>query len=285
MSVFDELLTKLDAADKDALSAIAARNPTIKEYIGDPKSIRRVDEVKAWYAGNWDTEHNCTREEWARKLKIDALEVELAAKPQGDEMTFAELDKFLDDKVAAGAVVSPKLMKDEINGLVAQKDAEYAARFNALSMASMDAMSLVGRHLHDHNEALDAADLLTKAVEAKATNLREYYETTYAKDKIEAKRAAATAAAEADLTAKLDAARAEGRKAALQEQVGTEGRMPVMDGAPELGHFQDRMTKLSTPKPVEGQTSSVPAAAELGRGQIARAAAMDFERSKVNAGV
>ena len=72
-NIFDDVLTNIAEADRDVLSGLAERNPKLKDYIADPAKVRRVDEVENWYATNYDFEHNCTKEEYARALRIEAL--------------------------------------------------------------------------------------------------------------------------------------------------------------------------------------------------------------------
>src|SRR6266568_7053311 len=106
-NIFEALLKTIDAADRDAFSGLVERNPSLKDYVADPAKVRRVDEVETWYANNYDFEHNCTKEEYARALRIEALQTQLAAAPKpGEEMTLEQLNAFLDEKISSGAVVS-----------------------------------------------------------------------------------------------------------------------------------------------------------------------------------
>ena len=235
-NIFDDVLTNIAEADRDVLSGLAERNPKLKDYIADPAKVRRVDEVENWYATNYDFEHNCTKEEYARALRIEALQAQLAAAPKpGEEMTLAELDKFLEDKAAAGVVVSAKQMKEELGTAVAAKEKEFGellnSQLNAISTTATLSQYLSNVHRRDFpDEALDPRDLFTKAnaelaalraVDPNANiDLEKFYMEKYTGEK---RTALATAKAERDKAAhekELADARLEGKKEALQARVG-----------------------------------------------------------------
>lgn len=304
-NIFDTLLGQIAEADRTAFTEIAERNPDLKAYIGDPEKVKRVEEVEKWYANEWDFEHESPKKEYALGLKVQELETQLgAAKVEveaaktavvnasvngdGEEdmaNAFEKLSAMLDEKIKSGAVVSAAQVKTDLDAAIAAKEAEFSQslsdNLNVVARAATQVPYLNRQHERDFGDQFDPDEFLTKANEAKAGDLKDFYYKSYAAEKYTAKQAADATKAQAELDAKLAAARDEGRKSALQERVGQEGQNPSIEGSPEMGHFQARMMKI---EPKEGE-SSIPKDAVLGRGQIAAAAARDFERAKLTNGV
>ncbi len=283
-NIFEELLTDIAEADRVVFTGLTERNPKMQAYIADPAKVARVDEVENWYAANWDFEHNSTKAEYARALKIQALEEQIAAapKPGENDVTFEQLNTFLDEKIAAGTVVSAKQVKDELATAVAAKETEFNNYMNRVASISTEVPYLNQVHQRDLGDLFDPNDFLTKANEAKATSLPDFYYKTYS---AEARTAKAGKEAEAQKTANdaaLAAARDEGRKAALQERVGT-GNLanPSSDGEPEMGHFQLKLMQRAAPKPGEdGKPQEINS--PLGSGITASIRAREFERQKIS---
>ncbi len=280
-NIFDDLLTNIAEGDREAFSGLVERNPSLKTYVADPAKVARVDEVDNWYANNWDFDHGCTKQEYARALRIQVLETQLAAAPSGDEMTLEQLNTFLDEKIASGTVVSAKQVKDELATAVAGKEAEFNGTINRLAAVSTEIPYLLSIHQRDLGEIFDPNELLTKANAAGATDLRAFYLKDFSG---EARAARATAAAEASKAAheaELAAARAEGRKEALQARVGeSHVGNPSEDGSPDVGHFQLRLMQKAAPKAGEdGKPSEINS--PLGTGITSAIRAREFERAKI----
>ncbi len=297
-NVFEELLTNIAEADRDVFSGLAERNPSLKDYVADPAKVRRVDEVETWYANNYDFEHNCTKEEYARALRIEALQAQLAAAPKpGEEMTLEQLNAFLDEKITTGKVVSAQQVKDELKTAVEAKEREFGEilnnQLNAVASTATISQYLSNVHRRDFpDDALDPRDLFTKAnlelaakraVDPNAQiDLEKYYFDTYTGEKRTAMATAKAAADKAAHDAELAAARLEGRKEALQAQVG-ESRQgsPSMDEGPDVGHFQLKLMQKAAPKSGEDGKPQV-IEAELGRGQIANIRAREHDRAAIS---
>lgn len=281
-NIFESLLGSIAESDRVVFKDIAERNPDLKKYIGDPDKVKRVDGVEQWYADNWDFEHEVPKNEYAQQLKISDLETQLATATaaKGEEMNLDQLNAFLDEKIKSGVVISPTQVKEEVNGIVAAKEKEFETYTNTILNSVAATATVVPylnqRHEKEFGELFHPNDLLKAANEAKATDLEAFYDTKFVAEKRAAKQ---VKQAELDKTAhdaELAAAREEGRKSALQEKIGQEGQMPSIEGSPEMGHFQARLMKVENKT-----TSSVPADAVLGRGQIAAAAARDLELAKL----
>lgn len=288
-NIFETLLTDIAEADREIFSGIAERNPGMKTYIADPQKVARVDEVENWYAANWDFENNCTKAEHARGLRIQGLEEQLAAQvasgnnnKEAEAMTFEQLNTFLDEKITEGKVLSPNQMKAELKLVVDAKDAEFNAYINRVAAISTEVPYLNQLHQRDLGEMFDPNDLLTKANEAKAIDLRDYYFKTYSADARTAKAAKESEATAAANTAALAAAREEGRKAALQERVGETGLgNPSSDGEADMGHLQLKLMHRAAPKPGE-DGKPVEINSPLGTGITAGIRAREFERGKIS---
>lgn len=279
MNVFEQLLTKLEEADRTILVDIATRNPALNTYIGDPEKVKRVDDVDKWYTENWDFEHDKNKHELALGRRVEELEKELTT-AKGEAMDINQLNTFLDEKIKAGSVVSAQQMKEEVNGIVGAKEKEFEAYtkslLNGAIVGSLDSSFLTLKHFQEFGEVLDPNDIVKAANEAQATDLRAFYDTKFVAEKRAAKVAAEQATKDEAHKKEIEAAKEEGRKAALEERIGKEGQMPSIEGSPDLGHFQARMMRV----PVENKTS-VPDDAVLGRNQISAAAARDYERAKL----
>lgn len=284
-NIFDTLLGTIAEADRAILSGLAERNPDLKSYIGDPEKVKRVDDVEKWYAENWDFEKDAAKNEVSLGARVQELEAELVtakAAAKGEEgMNLDQLNAFLDEKIKSGVVISPTQVKEEVNGIVAAKETEFKTYtetiLNSVAATATVVPYLNQRHQQEFGDLFHPNDLLKAANEAKATDLEAFYDTKFVAEKRATKNAAAAEAAKVAQDAALAAAREEGRKAALQERVGQEGQTPSIEGSPEMGHFQARLMKIE-----DKTESSIPKDAVLGRGQIAAAAARDFERAKLN---
>lgn len=291
-NIFETLLGSIAEADRVTFAEIAERNPGLKIYIADPSKVSQVESAEKWYVENWDFDHEMPKAEYQLRIANKDLEAQLvtsaaekaALAAKGEEsMNLDQLNAYLDERIKDGKVVSAAQMKEEVTGIVSAKEKEFqdytANILNSVASTATVVPYLNQRHEKEFGELFHPNDLLKAANEAKATDLEAFYDTKYVAEKRAAKNAAASEAAKAAQDAAIAAAREEGRKSALQERVGQDGQTPSIEGSPEMGHFQARLMK------VEDKTeSSIPKDAVLGRGQIAAAAARDYERAKLTNG-
>ena len=201
-------------------------------------------------------------------------------------MDLNELNAHLEQLTKDGKIATAETIKSQIEAIKSDaswlkpalenelkaREQNYSEYFNNMVNAqarfAVEIPYLNQKHMQEYGELFDPNEFLNKATEAKATDLRAFYQQ-FTADKAEAKR-------QADITAKIEAARKEERQKVLQEQaLGNNGvnQNPASDGAPEMGHFQAKLMAQGTKQEGEGAKSPVPEGAELGRGQIARAAA------------
>ncbi len=281
-NIFDNLLEKLAESDRATFTEIATRNPDIRNFIGDPDKVKRVDDVEKWYAEEWDFEHDMPKKEHALVLKNQELETQLAeAAAKGEGMNLDQLNAYLDERIKDGKVVSAAQMKEEVTGIVTAKEKEFQDYTNNILNSVASTATVVPylnqRHQQEFGDLFHPNDLLKAANEAKATDLESFYDTKYVAEKRAAKQAKEAEARQAEIDAKIAAAKEEGRKLGLQEKIGEEGTSPSLDGSPEMGHFQSRILRA----PTDSEGKPIAKDAILGRGQIAAAAARDADRREL----
>lgn len=287
-NAFEALLAAIsDPNDREALNGLAAKNPSLRDYVATPEERQRMTQVQEWHAANWDDEHEMPKNEWRLKQQVDDLNRLLAeSRTAGDPMDLNELNAHLEQLTKDGKIATAETIKSQIEAIKSDaswlkpalenelkaREQNYSEYFNNMVNAqarfAVEIPYLNQKHMQEYGELFDPNEFLNKATEAKATDLRAFYQQ-FTADKAEAKR-------QADITAKIEAARKEERQKVLQEQaLGNNGvnQNPASDGAPEMGHFQAKLMAQGTKQEGEGAKSPVPEGAELGRGQIARAAA------------
>ena len=205
-----------------------------------------------WSKDNWDEDHGMTRAEYAYSQRIDALENE-----GRNRMTFEELNAQLDRYTTDKGLITQSQFQTAIQA----KEAEFGRSLDTMARIATKVPYLNQKHEKEFGETFDPESFLTKATEAGANNLDDFYDT-FTKDKRAAKQ-------EADVERRIQEAKDAGKREAMQAQsMSQDGQMPTLDGSPEIGHFQQKFMAQR-----EANSSAVPASAELGRGQIARAAA------------
>jgi hypothetical protein len=290
-NIFDTLLTEIDETDRVTLKEIAERNPKLANYIADPADVSQVERTKTWYANNWDFEHNCTKEEHARQLRIDALQAQVAAAGE-KEMTLEQLNQFLDDRAKDGKVVSAATMKEEINNIVKAKETEFNYGMNRVAALATVVPYLNQLHQRDLGELFDPEDLLTKAnaeyqerlkvdPNAQPRDLKDFYLNSYSATARAEKATAKAAADKVAHDAELTAAREEGRKAALQDQAGQTRAMPSADSGSDIGYLQMKLMNKGTEVPAVGEVKADVSKVDIGRGSIAAIRAAEGDRREI----
>jgi hypothetical protein len=271
---FNNLLDTIgDAGDRQSFSEIAAKYPAIQDYLADPEDKALVDSVQKWRTDNWDDEHGMTRNEFAHSQRIQQLQAALDAAPTGEGMNLEELDKYLETQITSGKLVSPEMVRKEFTGILTEKEKGYNQlineQMNVYTDTAVRIPFLMMKHEKEFGELLDPNQILRDAAEKKM-GLDQYYESIAGP-----KRAEAQAKKH---TAELEAARAEGRKAAIEERVTNPqtGQSPTIDGDPQVGHFQAKLMGEKSEK-----ASAVPESAQLGDGLIARTAARAGDRAEM----
>lgn len=196
-SAFDELIEKLGDDDRNTFTALADRNPFLKEYgLRQDEFSRRqgelTDKVKKlesweqWENNHWvwdkeDPNIGHTKAELAAMQRAEALEAEkerLAALVEfgGEgEMTFQELEQKFDEFSKTKKFVS----QDDV---IKERDALYqqAKDLNGYTAyAAGELPYLLMKHKEEFNEILDPKKFLAEANSKNRLDLREFYENEF----------------------------------------------------------------------------------------------------------
>lgn len=143
---------------------------------------------------------------------------------------------------------------------LAAKEQQVNDLVNNMSRLATRIPYLNAQNKDEFGNYFDPDDFLAKATEAGAKDLDKYWKDTYTQE-------ARSKKAEQEIERRVTDARRDERLKVLQEQSGSQ--MPTLDGSPEIGHFQAKIMGLKDPN----APALIAPEAELGKGQIARAAA------------
>lgn len=260
MNYIEQLLAKIeDAEAKAELTGLVEKAPILNDWILDPGVKAKNDQITTWAETEWDYDHGMSRREWAQQEQLAAL----GAKGKGmelDELN-AHLGKYIKD--------NGLMTKAEYKAGIEEKETAFNNELNLVSTLATRVAYLNQKYQKDFGDTFDPDEFVSKAMEGGYARqgkqgLDQYYDK-FTEEKRTAKQAA-------DLADQIAAAEKRGADKVLAERgMGTNGQMPTLDGAPEMGHFEMKIKGLG-PK-VDPNASVAPADAELGRGTIARFAA------------
>ncbi len=263
MNYIDQLLAKIDDIEtKTQLTEIAAKHPVINEFIVDPATRTKNEQISQWAETEWDYEHGMSRREYQQEQEILRLQV----REHGVEFKdLNELNEHLGKYIKDNGLMT----KAEVEATIKAKEDAFNSELNLVSTLANRVGYLNSKYQKDFGDLFDPDDFVTKANEKGYARygkegLDKFYDE-FTTEKREAK-------SKADIEARIEAARVEERNKVLAERgMGQNGQMPTLDGSPEMGHFEMKLKGIGQ-KPAEGQ-SAAPPDAELGRGAIARFAA------------
>jgi hypothetical protein len=286
-SAFDELLEKFADEDKTVFNELAEKYPDMKGYgLRQSDYNRKMNEFQAeiayangwkeWELNNWDDEAKSTKQERilkdqleAAKREKEALEQQVAFGGLGDEMTFEQLEqsmgKFVKDKGILTA-----------NDLTA-KEKEFRAYVDkGISPVILTAQEVALRHFKEFNEVLPGTEIIDKAFEAGAGNIKDYWESQIAQPR---RIAAEKEKYETELKSQREnyEARLEKQKleadAERQRLIGMNASSSPTD-AGEANLFRDQMLGIA-PKDDQSKIPNTP----VGEGGIAAAAAAIYKQN------
>lgn len=266
MTYIEQLLAKLEDVElREQFNGVLAKAPEIEQYIVDPETRQRADALTQWAETEWDYEHNMSRREYQQEQEIAVLTAK-TINQKDSAMELNELNEHLGKYIKENGLMT----KAEYEAGITAKETSFNQELNLVSTLATRIPYLNAKYQKDFGDVFDPDEFVTKANEKGYARFgKEGLDKFY--DEFTADKRAAKAQAEMD--AKIAEAREEGRKAALKEtHMGPTGQMPTLDGSPEMGHFEAKL-KGGNRAPAEGQTSAPPDA-ELGRGTIARFAAL-----------
>lgn len=277
MNYIEQLLAKLeDAEAKSQFSGLVEKAPILNEWIVDPDIRAQNEKISAWAESEWDYEHSMSKLEYQQSQELTALQAQIAQRGNGMELN--ELNDFLGKYIKDNGLMT----KAEVEAQIQAKEQAFNSELNLVSNLATRVSYLNAKYQKDYGDMFDPDDFVTKAIEGgyakegKAGLDRYYGEFTREKQ---------AAKQQADIDARVEAARKEEREKVMAERgMGTNGQMPTLDGSPEMGHFEAKLKGMAQADP---NATAAPVNAELGRGTIARFAAnaadaKDFASGRVN---
>ncbi len=263
MNYIEQLLEKLeDVEARTQFSGLIEKAPMLNDWIIDPALRAKNDEITAWAETEWDYEHGMSKLEYQQSQQLTELQTQLSTRGQGMELN--DLNDFLGKYIKDNGLMT----KTEVEAEIKAKETAFSNELNLVSSLATRVSYLNAKYQKDYGDMFDPDDFVSKAIEGGyaaqgKAGLDQYYN--------EFTREKQTAKAQADIDAKIEAARKEEREKVLNERgMGANGQMPTLDGSPEMGHFEAKLKGMAN-QPPAGATA--PADAELGRGTIARFAA------------
>jgi hypothetical protein len=282
-NAFDNLLasgTWAKPENRQAFESMVADEPWLKEAVmlrSDysrnldemrPK-VEKADKWDTWMSENWDDEHGMTKAEYALQQRNAEIQRRLEAAALGEgaveQVTFDELNTHLNAKVKELGL-DKLVAKDEFETVVKTAKEEGVAYNNYTAHLATRATYLAVKHDKEFGELVDPNDIFKFANENKISDLDAAYDKMVSDKR--------KAIGDADLQKKLDAAKEEGRKAALQERGMSEGSMPVDMGGPDMGHFAKKLM-------AGGDKSGSAVPDEVPLGSVASQAARIYEQRAI----
>lgn len=266
MNYIEQLLAKIeDAEARQQFSGLLEKTPTVKDWIVDPETRTRSEQIQQWAETEWDYEHNMSRLEYQQQQELMALQAQISG--QKPHMELNELNDHLAKYIKDNGLMT----KAEYDAGIKEKAEAFEKELNLVSTLATRVSYLNNKYSRDFDgEMFDPDDFITKANEkGYARYGKEGLDKFY--DEFTAEKRAAKSAA--DLERIKAEAREEGRKEALKQRgMGEGGQMPTLDGSPEMGHFEAKLKGGN--KTFDPTQSAVPADVELGRGVGRLAAAI-----------
>ncbi len=284
MGLFDEIVAKLDETDRGVITKypqiadaiklaetsqaeLSQLKPKFEKVSGDYQTYVN------WYSEHWDPAMNMTKSEVQARSELDRSNARLTQLEGlvqgGDDVTFAEIEQQLTEKGYVKKETVDALVAAKVDGLLRADPTdprkagpilqEINSRNAMLENFYFDTAPLLTRHFRDYGQDLDLRGLAKFAAEKSmlADPGRAYDEFT--RTQRDAKAAEAQKAQQAEIDAKIAAAKAEGLKEG--EQKALAGQSPTDTGGSHPGSWlPNRVTSTVEKPPVpEGTKPGDPA--------------------------
>lgn len=263
MDYIQQLLAKIEDVEARAqFTGLIAKAPVLNDWIVDPDTRAKNEQISQWAETEWDYEHGMSRLEFQQQQELAALR---AQAPQGEGMEINELNEHLGKFIKDNGLMT----RAEFDAGIKAKEDAFSNELNVVSTLATRVAYLNGKHEKSFGEMFDPDDFIKTATEKGYARygkegLDKFYDEFTAEKR--------TLQQTADMDKRIADARAEERTKVLQERgMGANGQMPTLDGSPEMGHFEMKLKGMG--KTADPNASAAPADAELGRGTIARFAA------------
>lgn len=307
-NAFEELLEAIsDTSDREALANLGSKYKELKdgvlrqsdysrkmnEYSAEKKKfderkseidaeLAKLNEWRSWRTDNWDDGLGMTKAEIAKQERIEELnaELEVLKSAQGTDMTFEEVESYIEKHMGKKQVLTREQWDKELKGsLVDRKfyEEDVARRTtgmaNGLEYLYESTYPLGFSHIKEFDEPLDVAELMKFANENKIAKIPEAYKMWVApkREELREKRHKEELTKVAE-----DSAKAEREKLAKERSMGQNGRIPVDQGPPIMGHVEARMKGVK-----EGEGDEMPENVELnGSGRVASFVVQQYYKDK-----
>lgn len=294
-NAFEDVLASIipNGSDRKVLEDVAAKYPALRESILRQSDYsRKMDELQRerqtlqervehgeqwdnWYRQNWVPDAlgpglGATKRELEHVKKLKEAEKQLAEMQQrievGGEVTFDELNNYLDKKFQETGVAR----KEDIDRVVNEK-ASGVEQFVQKNLEGYTHLAtrtpvIALKHFKEFGEVLDPEGLIEFALKNKKPDLDTAYDD-FVKDQREQKAAK-------QREEELERVRREEREKIFAERGMSPSSMPDDNGSPDVGPMMKRI--LSIQGADDGGDASK---AELGRGQLAKHAARNWQGS------
>lgn len=268
MTYIEQLLEKFDDIEAKAqFTGLAEKYSFLNDYIVDPGVKTKTEEISQWAETEWDYDHGMSKREYQQEQELEIYKTQLEAAGNRKMKTseLEDLDSFLGDYIKKQGLVS----KTEYDAAIKEKSEAFETQLNVISRLTTRVPYLNAKHQQEFGKMFDPDDYVKRAIDGGYANsvdgLDRFY-GEYTKESAEAKRMA-------DQETLVTKAREEGAKAERDRIIASSpSGMPTLDGSPELSHFQQKIMGMN--KVADPTASTAPADVELGRGTIARFAAL-----------
>ena len=290
---FDDVIAAIkDETAKQALLKEAESNPEIKGgWLRQAEFSRKLNELDsrvkyandwdAWKTKEWDDALGMTKGEAKAFGMIRELETEnISLKGKVEtEVTFEDVQKEIDkmwDAKSKG-VMTEDTFSQKFGGKFVDKDT-YEKDVNAKLgnvLAGVEQLygktsQLAMKHMKEFDEIIDPLSIVEYANKNGVSDLNKAYDMLVGPRREE--RTTESRKKE------IEEAEKRGEQKALQQQaMGVNGRMPTDNGAPEMGHLQNRLLKVKK----EGDTPAVPDDVKMdGSGSLAHSVAAIYRQEQ-----
>jgi len=288
-NVFDDLLAVIpDNEGREAFRSLGAKYPDLpreleKGYLRQSDYSRRQDELRAqverskqwdqwrdeyWVEDAYGDGHGALKRELEKDAKLADLQKKVLA---GGTVDFDEFNSFLTKAVdAQGIATTPKveaLLAEKLTEKTAEVQAYLDNNIKGYAYTATKVPQLLLQHYKEYGEVLNPDELLEGAAKAKNWDLDAYYREITAEKR--------TARETEKRQKELEDVRADERRKVLMERnASPQGASPVDTEAPQMGHFQERLTRPAGEKGASQTSETAP----LGTGQTAREYARIMEQ-------
>lgn len=242
---FEDIQGLLDDTERDVLTNIVEKHPELKKgWMRQNDYSRKLDEIREksnqfeeisqyasswqnWAESNWDFDHKTTKAELALRQQVEELR-----NKQGEEMTFDQINEFLQKEGIA--------KKSDIEQTIKQKEEELARNFQGNTYFHLKMQDLGEEYRHEFKKPFKSLEFAQKLTEWGVNDIDQGF-NRYVSDIREEQR-------NKEFERKLEEARKEaeekGRMEAINsigDRTGNSSFMPVDGSSNDMGYLQSKV--------------------------------------------